>query len=265
MRANRTFTQYLPTRTRETATPSTRNLFGHWARLITLFGACALLGGCGAQTVFKSDFGHLASPPTPLGSQPVGNLMVDPLSDQYSIADPNGGMVITRSGFPPGASPTVDRAAVQCNFGRDPYSSSTAPFHGDGTYVFTTFLYMPRGAGAATIQFEPFGQPVKDYGKGFLHVDLLPDNMMRLDDNDGTKFGGFPRDQWFFLQVTLKITATPSAHFSLSGAGASGEKDYNVLPPFVPLARQFGAVRFWIGTPWNGYYKANTIVVTRSS
>jgi hypothetical protein len=174
-------------------------------------------------------------------------------------------MVITRSGFPPGASPTVDRAAVQCNFGRDPYSSSTAPFHGDGTYVFTTFLYMPRGAGAATIQFEPFGQPVKDYGKGFLHVDLLPDNMMRLDDNDGTKFGGFPRDQWFFLQVTLKITATPSAHFSLSGAGASGEKDYNVLPPFVPLARQFGAVRFWIGTPWNGYYNANTIVVTRSS
>ena len=88
---------------------------------------------------------------------------------------------------------------------------------------------------------------------------------MRLDDDDGTKFGGFPRDQWFFLQVTLKINATPSAHFLLSGAGASGEKDYNVLPPFMSLAHQFGAVRFWIGTPWNGYYKANIIVVTRNS
>lgn len=263
MRANCTFTPCPPTRTRETAR-SAYSLFVRWAGVMTLLSACALLGGCGGQTVFKSDFSHLPNPPTPLGSQPVGNFMVDPLSDQYSIADPNGGMVITRSGFPPGTSPTVDRAAVQANFGRDPFSSSTAPFSGDGTYVFTTFLFMPRGAGAATIQFEPVQQQVKDYGKGFLHIDFLPDNTMRLDDIDGTKFGTFPRDQWFFLKVTLNINATPSAHILLSGAGASGEKEYNIQPPFVPLARQFGAVRFWIGTPWNGFYKANTIVVTRS-
>jgi hypothetical protein len=265
MRAIMTLTQCLPALTRETAIPPpTRKPFGHWARRITWLAACVLLSGCGSQTVFQSDFAHLGSPPTPLGSQRVGSILIDPLSDQYSIADPNGGLVITRSGFPPGRSPIVETAAVQCNFGRDPFSNSTAPFHGDGTYVFTTFLYMPTGTGAATIQFEPFGQPVRDYGKGFLHLDFLPDNTMRLDDDDGTKFGAFPRDQWFFLQVTLKITATPSVHLLLSGAGASGERDYTVRPPFVPLARQFGAVRLWIGAPWNGYFKANTIVATRS-
>src|SRR5947209_19612361 len=93
MQANRTFPPCLPTRTHGMATPSARHPFGRWPRLMILLAGCALLAGCSAQTVFKSDFAHLSNPQTPLGPQPVGNLMIDPLSDQYSIADPNGGMV----------------------------------------------------------------------------------------------------------------------------------------------------------------------------
>lgn len=42
---------------------------------------------------------------------------------------------------------------------------------------------MQAGSGIATIQFEPFGQPVSDVGS-FLHIDLMPDNKVRIDDDD---------------------------------------------------------------------------------
>ena len=82
---------------------------------------------------------------------------------------------------------------------------------------------MRHGTGAATIQFEPFNQQIGRYGDGFLNLDLMPDNTVRIDDNDAIKFGTFPRDQEFIVQVTLNINATPTAHIVLSGAGASGE------------------------------------------
>jgi hypothetical protein len=90
----------------------------------------------------------------------------------------------------------------------------------------------------------------------------MPDNTVRIDDDDATKFGTFPRDQSFVVQVTLKVNPTPTAHIVLSGAGASGEKDYTILPPYVPMARQYGAVRLWMGEPWTGFFTATDIVVT---
>jgi hypothetical protein len=92
----------------------------------------------------------------------------------------------------------------------------------------------------------------------------MPDKTVRIDDNDATKFGTFPWDQEFILQVTLKINATPTAHILLSGSGASGESNYTILPPYVSLARQYGAVRLWMGLPWTGAFQATNIVVTRN-
>jgi hypothetical protein len=68
-------------------------------------------------------------------------------------------------------------AALLCKF---------AQFKGDGTYVFSIILYMPTGTGAATIQFEPFNQQGASYGDGFLHLDLMLDNTVRIEDNDAT-------------------------------------------------------------------------------
>jgi hypothetical protein len=180
----------------------------------------------------------------------VGTTAVDPVSDQYVWSGgANGSVRISREDSEP-----VPRAALLCNFSQ---------FKGDGTYVFSTILSMRTGTGAATIQFEPFNQPVTDYGGGFLHLDLMPDNSVRIDDNNATKFGTFPRDQDFILQVTLDINSTPTAHILLSGAGASGERDYTILPPYVPLARQFGSVRLWMAAPWPGFFDATNIVVKR--
>jgi hypothetical protein len=183
----------------------------------------------------------------------VGSTAIDPVSDQYvRVASSNGNsVVITRAEH---VDP-VQAAALQCRF---------AQSNGDGVYVFSAILFVPAGTGTVTIQFEPFDQPVADYGQGFLHLDLMPDNTVRLDDDDGTRFGTFPRDQQFMVQVTLTVNAAPTARIVLGGAGASGQRDYAILPPFVHLARQYGSVRFWMGAPAAGSVVASTIVVTRN-
>jgi hypothetical protein len=214
--------------------------------------ACWLLAGCAGETVFQSDFAKFYSHSPPIGNQKVGTSTVDPISDQYVWATgPSDWVWISRDYY----TDPVPRAALLCHF---------AEFKGDGTYAFSTILYMPSGTGAATIQFEPFGQSVTNYSDGFLHVDFMPDNTVRIDDNDATRFGTFPRDQEFILQVTLKINATPTARILLSGAGASGETEYAILPAYVSRARQYGAVRLWIGSPWSRFFLATAIVVKRS-
>jgi hypothetical protein len=123
---------------------------------------------------------------------------------------------------------------------------------------------MPSGSGVASIQFEPFGQHATNYGRGFLHLDFMRDNRVRIDDNESTTFGTFPRDQVFMVQVTLNINAaSPKAQIVLSGAGASGTADRIVIAPWRPWAQQFGAVRLWMGFPWSGSFSATNIVVTR--
>ena len=220
-------------------------------RSITLLACCWLLGGCSGETVFQSDFAKFPTHWPPIGNQKVGTAAVDPVSDQYVWASGTS-VVISRGNH---VSNMVPRAALLCNF---------SAFKGDATYVFSSFLNVRSGAGAATIQFEPFNQPVTSYDNGFLHLDLMPDNTVRIDDNDATKFGTFPRDQEFILQVTLKINPTPTARILLSGAGASGETEYTILPPYVPLARQYGAIRLWMGSPATSFFTATNIVVKRN-
>jgi hypothetical protein len=252
MRKTPTFSEGMAASPHETAS-HIRSRHPRLAQLpgILLLAVFLLMSGCASQTVFQSNFDRFGTGIPPIGPEKVGTTAVDPLSDQYvHVASSHGNnVVITRADH---VDP-VPAAALQCKF---------AQFQGDGVYVLSTVLYMPTGTGAATIQFETFDQTVGDYGHGFLHIDLMPDNTLRIDDNDATKFGTFPRDQEFVLQVTLKINPAPTAHIVLAGAGASAELDYPILPPFVPLARQYGSVRLWMGTPWTGSFIASNVVVT---
>lgn len=134
---------------------------------------------------------------------------------------------------------------------------------GEGEYTFTASLFMPSDAGIATIQFEPFTNGPTDLS-GFLHLDFTPENQIRIDDNDNTKFGSFPRDQPFIVQVKLDIKPVGStAHIILSGADASGERDHTILAPFQNMSQQFGAIRVWQGFPHTGAFDATLISVTR--
>ena len=123
-------------------------------------------------------------------------------------------------------------------------------------------MFIPAGSGTATIQFEPIGQSPSTL-TSFLHLDFTPDNRVRLDDDETTKFGTFPRDRIFMVAVTLKINASPSVHIALDGDGTSGEKDYSILPPFRSIARQFGAARLWMSFLNSGSFDATIIVVNR--
>ena len=136
---------------------------------------------------------------------------------------------------------------------------------GDGVFTFSATMFMTPLSGIATVQFEPFINQVSDLF-AFLHLDFMPDNHVRLDDDDATRFGSFPRGQPFIVQVTLDINATASkAHIVLSGANATGEKDYTIKSAFQGRSREFGAIRVWQGFPNNGAFDATTIAVTRKT
>src|SRR5205823_14598313 len=109
---------------------------------------------------------------------------------------------------------------------RDLHSFPTRRSSDLGTYTFSTILFIPSGSGPATIRFESQEVVSPDLPTVFLHLDFMPDNRVRIDDDPGTLFGTFPHDQVFIVQVTLKIDASAAtAHTVLSGAGASGQAD----------------------------------------
>jgi hypothetical protein len=124
-------------------------------------------------------------------------------------------------------------------------------------------LYIPSGSEVTTLQFETFSQPAND-PKGFLHLDFLQNNQVRIDDGAGGSFGTFPRDKIFMVKVTLDINATaPFADISLAGDGASGTAHREIFSHLRNEARQFGALRLWVGFPWVGSFSATNIVVKR--
>ena len=97
-----------------------------------------------------------------------------------------------------------------------------------------------------------------------MHIDFTPNNTVRIDDM--TEFGSFKRDKVFVLQVSLNISAAQStAHIAVSGGGAAGALDYNILTAFNHLSPQFGAIRLWKGFGDAGVYFATSIVVARKA
>jgi hypothetical protein len=212
-----------------------------------------LLPGCATETLFRSNFDATAVGQPPSVSQAIGTANIDGPAGSVVVVGPPGGATgkwvqITRVNQQPSVS------GWQGHFSQ---------FKGAGRYNFSAALFMPTGAGPATIQFEPFGQPVGTY-TNFLHIDLMPDNTVRINDNDASKFGMFPRDQVFLVMVAINTEVSPPpARITLAGAGASGQADHVITGPLQTLAQQFGGFRVWMGFPWTGSFSATELVVTR--
>ncbi len=127
---------------------------------------------------------------------------------------------------------------------------------GAGAYNFSATLFVPPGSAVCSISFETAA------AGEFMHIDFTPNNTMRIDDL--VEFGSFKRDEVFVLQVSLNISATQStAHVGVSGGGAAGGLDYNILTAFNHFSPQFGAIRLWKGFGDAGVFYATSIVVTR--
>jgi len=229
---------------------------------ISLLATLWLLSGCASgETLFRSDFDEsVGTVPKGSNGAAVGTVASDPNSTNHVVVLPTS---------PPGGSVRIARqqdgdvppptSSFQCLFAQPA---------GDGTSVFSARLSIPGSvSGPISIQFEPANTPVTELGSSFLHLDLMPDNTIRIDDNDATKFGTFPRGDEFLLQVILKINAAPSANIAVGGPGASGGRDYQIQPQFVPLARQYGAVRLWLGAQTftrSGVFVKDVLVRRRS-
>lgn len=236
-------------------TPQLRSMRQPFVAMLPFF-AILLLASCKSETLFKSNFDATAVDQPPAQAQAIGTVNMDgPAGSVVVVASPvtTGGKwaKITR------VSNATSVSALQCN---------NTKLAGAGQYNFSSVLFIPKGnTGPATLQFEQFSQPVGT-PSGFLHLDFMPDGQIRLDDDDKTKFGHYPSDSAFMVQVTLNINANvQTAHIVLAGAGASGILDYNILSHFGTMAQQFGAVRLWMGFPWVGSFDATTIVVTKNN
>ena len=218
--------------------------------LLAMCVTALLVSGCASETIFRSNFDSTPIGQPPSITQSVGTAHVfgggvtviaapvAPSGKWIQISRPNNPNVIT------GMQGKMTKS-------------------GDGVYTFSATMFMPTGAQVATIQFESSGNGPEDVS-AFLHLDLMPDNTVRIDDDDSTKFGSFQRDQPFIVQVTLKIGAPSStAHIVLAGATASGVKDTTIIGGLQPLSREFGAIRIWQGFPHVGAFDATNISVTR--
>ena len=220
------------------------------ASQLASIGLLMMVASCASETLFQSSFNASPVGAPPPQVQATGTISVGGAPGSVTIVGPVPGT-------------TENWVQVQRSSEQAPISEMRCDFsasRGDGTYSLLCSLFIPSGSGLATVEFatSPFGSP---QSAGFLHLDFLQDNTVRLDDDAGEVFGTFPRDQFFALAVTLEVGASSAvAHISLFGTGASGSKDHDVTP--LSLAHQVGAVKFWMGFPWTGSFDVTDIHVS---
>jgi hypothetical protein len=214
--------------------------------------AALAMSGCASETLFRSNFDATPEGQPPSPTQAVGSAAVfgPPGSVKIVTGVPglNGKFLeISRPSGP-------DVAGMQGKF---------FEFRGKGRYTFSATVVMPANSQVATIQFEEFENPPTSLS-AFMHLDFTPDNKVRIDDNDATKFGEFVRGQPFIVQVKFDIgdTAT-TANIILSGGGASGERNHTITGQRQAQSRNFGAIRIWQGFPHIGPFDVQNVSVTR--
>src|ERR1041384_325738 len=229
-----------------------------WGALLAL----VVTTGCKQQTLFESNFDTTTVNQSPSATQKVGTATFDGGAGSVLVvaappysSPPTKWLRISRAATSPGSQP-APLTMFQGNM-------TSAP--GNGKYTFSTLMFMPTGTNnVASIQFGTLNQPLTSFS-GFLHIDFLQNNRIRIDDDESTVFGTFPRNKPFMVQVTLDISDTAAkAHIVLAGAGTEGTADRNVIPALRPMAQQFGSVRIWMGFPWTGEFDAANVLVTRN-
>jgi hypothetical protein len=229
-----------------------------WGGLLALL----LTTGCNPQeTLFESNFeaNTVNQPPSPTqkvgtatSGGDTGSVLV--VAAPSNASPPTKWVRISRAPTAPGGNP-ASLAMFQGNMTKAP---------GNGKYTFSTEMYMPTGTNnVASIQFGTLNQQLGSF-PGFFHLDFLQNNRIRIDDDESTVFGTFPRNKPFIVQVTLDVSDTSAkAHIVLAGDGASGQADRDVFGALRSMG-QFGSVRIWMGFPWTGEFEAANVLVTRN-
>lgn len=224
--------------------------------MIALIPLAIVLCSCTATTLLSAKFDGDAIGAPPASAQAVGTLALDPGAGSIQVvATPSPGVSATkwmRISHPTSPTPQTSMRGEM-----------TAAA-GDGSSALTVALYIPSNTGVVTVQLEPFGRPESSYFN-FIHVDLMPDGSLRINDGP-TTFGHFPHDQVFILVVTVDASsAGATVHVALVGSGTSGSTDVAISGSLVAIARQFGAVRIWMGFEHHGQFYADDVLVLKKT
>lgn len=223
--------------------------------LSVLLALLLLITGCKSNTVLLANFKNDAVGLAPATAQPTGTVTVTAGSGTIQVV----------------SAPSPDLPANNwCKISHPIVQSNPTELTGNftqfgvGSYGVLASLHIPDGSGVVTVQFEASNQSPLPFGP-FMHLDFMPEGNVRIDDNN-VRFGTFPRDENFVLSVNLVITQTSAtAEIALLGANASGSINTTVQSSVLPLARQFGAVKFWVGFQHSGTFFVDDIIVTRRS
>lgn len=222
-----------------------------YLRPALLAAVLLLVAACNSTTVLLANFNAEPLGAPPAFNQPTGTMQFVNGAGSVTIANPPGSTTKwMRVSHPTVPTPeTVTRARFD------------AP-HGAGKYNLVTALFIPTGTGAVTLQLEPFNGDINSSPE-LLHLDFMPENNVRLNDNDADRFGAFPRDQSFVVAILVDSTVSPpTARISLlGGGGASGQRDVTLSSG----ASSFGAVRLWMGFQWEGSFFVDDLLVTRQN
>jgi hypothetical protein len=213
------------------------------------------LSGCAAETLFLANFKNDAVGSPPATNQNIGTVQ---------FAGAPGSVVVVNS--VPNSNAhwvKISRASIANN--QAPITELRGKLiktYSAGSYGFLAAIFIPSGSGLATVEFDtsPVASPPS---AEFLHLDFLENGKVRFDDNPSVTFGNFPHDKFFTLSVNMEITATTAvAHVTLFGAGTSGGTfDYTIQHP--NFAREYGAIKLWMGFPWTGSFDMTDVLVTR--
>lgn len=213
-----------------------------------LLGLLLLTTACQSTTLLQVNFNANAIGSPPSAAQEVGTLSVQPGEGSVTVVGaPAAGLTEhkwARITHPTMTTPeTVMRADL-------------AQVKGDGSYTFLTAMFIPgTTSGLATIQFEAPG------GAEFLHLDFMPAGHVRINDG-ATTFGSFPKDTIFLVTTHFNIAASgATAEVHLTTGGASGMHTVNIPAAQLNAARQWAAVRFWMGFQWTGSFFVDDILV----
>jgi hypothetical protein len=223
---------------------------------LALIPLVLLMSACPSTTLLSVKFNADAVGAAPGATQTVGTLSLDDGAGSIQVVEQPAPTVSAtkwvRLSHPASPSPQTSM--------RGQMTASA----GDGSSTLTAALYIPAGTGVVTVQLEPFGMPETSYFN-FIHVDLMPDGVLRIGDGP-TTFGHFPHDQVFIL--VLNITASSAAatvRVSLLGSGTSGSLDVPIPAPLLNAARQFGAVRIWMGFQHKGQFYVDDVLVSKKT
>lgn len=228
--------------------PINRSLSGVLFLLVVLLNY-----GCKSTTVLLANFNN-----DQIGSPPANNQATGTVS-----VISGGGSIIVNS--PSDSIPSKKWCGISHPFNNSDPTELTGNFtqFGKGNYGLLASLYIPETE-VVTVQFEASKQSPLPFGP-FLHLDFMPEGDVRIDDG-AQRFGHFPRNRNFVLSVNLNITdVAATAEISLIGANASGNTTVQISQNVLPLARQFGAVKFWVGFQHRATFFVDDIIVTRKN